>query len=380
MRPITKCLLLLAMLSVLAPYSVLADGEELPPNAAMPIVVAPDEYLRGTVTGIAGRTIDGTENEVQELTIRIESGTDKGRDIMLTNGGVFADPETGVKQGDRVVVVRAVAGNETSYYLADRYRFPWVIGLIVLLVVLAIATGGKRGATATLGLAASVGILALIVLPQIADGGNPIVITLLGGIGIAAVTTFIAHGFRRESGLILGSILAALGVGTLAAYLATLVLRLSGGGSDVALSLTYGPLGDIDLRALLIAGIVLGVLGVLDDVAATQVAAAKEIAAADPRMTARELYRSGMRVGKEHVAALINTLFLAYTGASLPLLLVVMVNLKLPVWAFINNQAIAEEIVRTVVGSGALILTVPIATALASWHFARHHAARKKQS
>ena len=225
--------------------------------------------------------------------------------------------------------------------------------------------------TATVGLAASVGVLALLVLPQIAGGGNPIVVTLLGGVAIAAATTFIAHGFRRESGLILGSMLAALGVGTAAAFLATQLLRLSGGGSDIALSLTYGPLGDIDLRALLIAGIILGVLGVLDDVAATQVAAVKEIAAADPKMTARELYRSGMRVGKEHVAALINTLFLAYTGASIPLLLVVMVNLKLPVWAFINNQAIAEEIVRTVVGSGALILTVPIATALASWHFAR---------
>jgi uncharacterized membrane protein len=95
----------------------------------------------------------------------------------------------------------------------------------------------------------------------------------------------------------------------------------------------------------------------------------KELASANPRLTRRQLYRRGMRIGSEHVAALINTLFLAYAGASLPLLIVGKVNLQLPVWAFLNTESIAEEILRTAVGSGALILAVPIATALAAWYF-----------
>lgn len=363
MRSPTRALIALALL-LAAAFPSLAAAQE-----AAPIDVAPDEFMRGTVTAVRERRIEGAEDPVSEITIRVDSGTDAGRDVQVMQGGAFADPETGVARGDRVVVVRSASGSETSYYLADRYRLPGIAVLVALLVAAAVIVGGKRGVSATLGLAASIGILALVVLPQIAGGGNPLLITFLGGIAIATVTTFIAHGASRESMIVLASILAALAIGTLAAWLSTLGLRLGGFGSEGALSLAYGPLAGMDLRGLLVAGVVLGVLGVLDDVAATQVAAVKEVSAADPRLTARQLYRRGMRVGAEHVAALINTLFLAYAGASLPLLLVGMVNLQLPLWAFLNTESVAEEIVRTVVGSGSLVLAVPIATLLASRFF-----------
>lgn len=349
--------------------AVFLPGLSLAQEEAAPIPVQPDEFLRGTVLSANVRTVEGAEGLIQELNVRLDSGSEVGKEVPVVHGGVLADPEDGVQVGDRVVLVRSDAAGEVTYYLADRYRLPMTFLVIGLLIAIAIAVGGKRGVTATFGLAASVGILALIVLPQLAGGLNPIVVTLLGAVAIATVTTLVTHGPNRETLLVLGSILAALVVGAIGALVTTWALNLGGIGSEEAVALTYGPLADVDLRGLLIAGVILGCLGVLDDVAATQVAAIKEISGADRLLTARQLYRRGMRIGAQHVAALINTLFLAYAGASLPLLLVGMVNMQLPIWAFINTEAVSEEIVRTAVGSVALILAVPIATLFASWHF-----------
>lgn len=368
MRLRTSLLGLLLLSGLLLPGVSLAQ-EATSTEAAAPVSVAPDEFVRGVVLELAARDIEGLEGSVSEAKVRITSGEKTGSDVEVTLGGAFADPKNGLEVGDEVVLVRQVVGEQTTYYIADRYRLPWVWGLIAALVAAAIIVGGRRGVSATFGLAASVAILAFVMLPQLSNGVSPVLVAFLGGVAIATVTTLITHGAKRESMLVLGSILIALTIGALGAFLATWMLHLNGLGSEEAIALTYGPLAGINLGGLLIAGVILGCLGVLDDVAATQVAAIKEIASADPRLTRKQLYRRGMRVGSEHVAALINTLFLAYAGASLPLLLVGRVNLQLPLWAFLNTEAIAEEILRTAVGSGALILAVPIATALAAWYF-----------
>lgn len=338
-------------------------------HAQEAVSVERDAFLRGTVLAIEYRNVENLEGALAEAVVRLREGSAAGAEVRVTLGGAFADPATGLEPGDEVVLVRQVVEGEETFYVADRYRLPWIWGLIAALVAAAILVGGKRGVTATFGLAASVAILAFVMLPQLAGGADPVLVAFLGGVAIATVTTFIAHGATRESALVLGSILIALAIGTAGAFLATWALQLNGLGSEEAIAITYGPLADLDLSGLLVAGVILGCLGVLDDVAATQVAAVQEIAGANPRLTRRQLYRRGMRVGGEHVAALVNTLFLAYAGASLPLLIVGKVNLQLPLWAFLNTEAVAEEIVRTAVGSGALILAVPIATALAAWRF-----------
>lgn len=353
-----------------AAFPLLASAQQAAPDT--PLQVEPDVFLRGTVTALETRP-GGSVGTVYDATVRTDEG-----DVAVVVGGAFAADEGGIAIGDQVVLVRQVVEGEATYYLADRYRLPRVWALIGLLIAAAVVVGGKRGATATLGLAASVGILAFVVLPQVNAGIDPVLVTFLGGVAIAAVTTFLAHGVKRESGLVLAAILAALTAGLIAATVATWALQLNGLGSEEAVAITYGPLAAMDLRGLLIAGVLLGCLGVLDDVAATQVATVKEIAAADPRLTRRQLYRRGMRVGSEHVAALVNTLFLAYAGASLPLLIVGRVNMQLPVWAFLNTESVAEEIVRTAVGSGALILAVPIATGLAAAYFGARRGAPEK--
>ena len=131
-----------------------------------------------------------------------------------------------------------------------------------------------------------------------------------------------------------------------------------------------GELSAVNLRGLLLGGIIIGALGVLDDITTAQTAAIDEISKANPRLGFRELYRSGTSIGREHIASLINTLALAYAGASLPILLLFSINEEMPMWTILNSEFMAEEIVRTLVGSSALLLAVPISTYLAARAFA----------
>ena len=129
-------------------------------------------------------------------------------------------------------------------------------------------------------------------------------------------------------------------------------------------------LSTIDLRGLLLAGIVIGVLGVLDDVTTAQTAAIKEIAHVTGRIGVKPLFKKGLSVGREHIVSLVNTLALAYAGASLPLLLLFSMNEGvIPVWLVLNGEMIAEEVVRTLVGSTVLVLAVPLSTLLAAWYY-----------
>jgi uncharacterized membrane protein len=143
------------------------------------------------------------------------------------------------------------------------------------------------------------------------------------------------------------------------------VLAADVGGSAVMLKFVHSVFGGLDLRGLLLAGIVIGTLGILDDVTVTQVSAVHELRAADPFMPVRDLYRTGLRVGRDHVASFANTLLLAYAGASLSLLVVFTISGSGLVGT-LTNGVVAEEIVRTLVSSIGLVAAVPLTTALAA--------------
>jgi uncharacterized membrane protein len=152
--------------------------------------------------------------------------------------------------------------------------------------------------------------------------------------------------------------------------------KLFGLGSEEAIYLQLVPLEQLNLQGLLLGGIILGALGVLDDITTAQSAAVDELRKANPALGARELYRRGLSVGTEHITSLVNTLFLAYAGASLPLFILFTIYNDMPLWVTLNSEFIAEEIVRTVVGSVALILAVPITTAAAAAIFSRPRPSR----
>ena len=166
-----------------------------------------------------------------------------------------------------------------------------------------------------------------------------------------------------------------LGIAAALSIISVSLAKLSGAAQEEASYLHLEALPTLDLRGLLLGGIIIGALGILDDVTTAQVAVVDELKKANPSLSHGELYRRGISVGQEHIASLINTLVLAYAGASFPLLLVFALDKTIPLWVSLNAEFIAEEVVRTLVGSIALVFAVPISTFLAAYFFSRkkHH-------
>lgn len=324
--------------------------------------VPPDEYLRGKVLS-AEPTDEGIRYRFLLL-----SGAEKGREVevMVRDYEVRGGRQKLGAGGTAVLLKSYKFGATAEYYFVDAYRVPALAVAAVLFFLLAVVFGGRRGAASVLGLAASVFIILGVLVPRIMAGADPFRVIVAGTFLIAAVTIFLAHGVNRRTSIAFSATVLTLGLAAVLAVLAVAATRLFGTGSEHALYLQLGGNGPLDLRGLLLGGILLGALGVLDDVTTAQSAVVEELKRADPTLSFSELWRRGLSVGREHIAALVNTLFLAYAGAGLPLFLLFFMYKEQPFWFILNSEIIAEEIVRTLVGSGALILAVPIATALAA--------------
>jgi uncharacterized membrane protein len=247
------------------------------------------------------------------------------------------------------------------------------IGFALAVVVL----GRLRGVAALGGLLASVGILLWFVAPAILAGRDPVAVAAIGGGAIALVALYLAHGWRTTTHIAALGTFAALGLTMLLSWLVTPAAAFSGFASEEALFLSI--LEGVRTSGLVLAGAILGAIGALDDVTVTQVSTIYELRAANPGQTARQLYQSGLRVGRDHIASTINTLLLAYAGASMPLLLLLTLsNLSISLAA--NSEVVAVEIVRTIVGSIGLIAAVPITTLIAARTAVRPATRRHRRS
>jgi uncharacterized membrane protein len=329
-----------------------------------------DQFVRGRVVRVVEehvRDIAGIEHVVADLEVRIAAGGGRGQTVRASYVVAVPGQEpVRIHPGDGVVLVRSLDPSAGGYEVVDRDRLPALaVGFLVFLAV-ALATSRFRGVTAVLGLGISLLVLARFVVPQIVAGANPLAVTLLGAVAIALVSIYLAHGMSRRTTVALAGTLLTLGIAAASAIAFVAMARLSGAGSEEAIYLQIGYLETVNLRGLLLGGILLGALGVLDDITTAQAAAVEEISRANPALTASELYRRGLSVGREHIVGLINTLVLAYAGASLPLFVLFTLNPDQPLWITLNSEFVAEEIVRTLVGSLALILAVPITTFLAA--------------
>ncbi|WP_246002544.1 YibE/F family protein [Allorhizocola rhizosphaerae] len=268
-------------------------------------------------------------------------------------------PSLGV--GDRVVV----RGGDGRYAVVDHDRSRGLLILVALFAAAVIGFARWRGLTSLVGLAVSFGLLLAFVLPAIQQGSPPLLVAIVGAAAIMFAVIYLTHGVSVSTSVaVLGTLGALVLTGVLGLFV-TDALRLTGGGTEEAAILT-NVLSGVDLRGLLLAGIIIGTLGVLDDVTVTQTAIVNELALADPTLPARRLYTSALRVGRAHVAAVVNTIILAYAGASLPLMLLIVVG-GTGAMDVVTTQAISAEIVRGIVGTLGLIAAVPITTALAAW-------------
>jgi len=243
---------------------------------------------------------------------------------------------------------------------------------VLLFVVVAVIFGRIRGLTSLVGLAISVGVLGWFVVPQILKGSDPLFVCFIGAAVIALTSLYLAHGFNKRTTIALAGTMSTLAVATLLSVLFVSAAKLVGLATDESFYLEIAKNIDLNLRGLLLGGIIIGALGVLDDVTIGQAVTVYELKDANPGFDFKELYRRGMSVGREHIASLINTLFLAYAGVALPVILYLSAfQSQLPLWLTINGESIAEEIIRTVVGSIGIILAVPITTLLAAYWFGR---------
>ncbi|MEV5432256.1 YibE/F family protein [Streptomyces sp. NPDC052701] len=315
-----------------------------------------------TSTAEGSSAVQQADGTCKRATIRVDTGKDKGRTFTEI---VQPDQSRQLEQGQEVVVAyEPSAPKDLQYSVADvNRRFPMTLlaGIFALAVVV---VGRLRGVMALVALAISFLVLSLFMLPAILQGSNPLVVAVVGSSAIMLIALYLCHGLSaRTSVAVLGTLISLLLIGVLGSlFIGWAALT---GNTDDNTGLIHGLYPDIDMSGLLLAGVIIGSLGVLDDVTVTQTSAVWELHEANPSMGWRGLYRAGIRIGRDHIASVVNTLVLAYAGAALPLLLLFSIA-QSSVGTVANSELVAEEIVRTLVGSIGLVASVPVTTALAA--------------
>lgn len=302
------------------------------------------------------------------MTVRILEGDRAGNEATLAWKS-DSHRSTTIHQGSTVVVGEFGKDNDTLAFI-DNFRIPSLIILTTSFIIIVIAVGGRRGAASLIGLGLSVLILGWFVVPFILAGHDAFWVCVAGSYMIALSSILIAHGFKRRTLISIICIVIVLAIVCLLSYLVILFTNLSGMSDEVSFYLSQG-LGGIDMRGIVAGGIIIATLGVLDDIITAQVAVIDELKKAKPVMTMKELYASGSSVGGEHIASLVNTLALAYAGASLPLVLQLVHNSTGSSMLLFNGEYIATEIVRTLVASAGLVLAVPVSTLIAAYMYDR---------
>lgn len=307
-------------------------------------------------------TVEFTEaGNTQQVTIN------HGDMVMLT-------PQELVNAGDTVVLQAIKQTDQTLYYIVDYYRLPVIATLAVFFILVVVISAGKKGLGALVGMGISLVVILQFIIPQILNGANPLIISIVGSVGIITITLFLAHGFNKPTLLSWISTLISLIFVGLLATIAVELARLTGAGTEDANSLRIGITEGINLQGLFLGGIIIGALGVLDDITTSQTAIVIELKNANPKLNTMQLIKQARRVGTEHIASLVNTLVMAYAGVAMPILILLVINPhQWPQWAILNSPIIAEEIVRTIAGSTGLILAVPISTFITAWYVQKNH-------
>ncbi|MFD3696706.1 YibE/F family protein [Streptomyces sp. NPDC058646] len=317
----------------------------------------------GDTSASPGREAQAAQTtECKKATVEVGSGPDKGRTFVEI---VQPGAPRQLEDGQEVVVAFAPdAPRDLQYSVIDVNRKLPMTLLAAIFAVSVVLVGRLRGLFALIALVISFGVLTLFILPAILQGSNPLVVAVVGASAIMLIALYMCHGLTaRTSVAVLGTLVSLLLIGLLGSLF--IDWAFLSGNTDDNTGLIHGLYPNIDMSGLLLAGVIIGSLGVLDDVTVTQTSAVWELHHADPSMGPRALYRAAIRIGRDHIASVVNTLVLAYAGAALPLLLLFSIA-NSSMGSVANSELVAEEIVRTLVGSIGLVASVPVTTALAA--------------
>ncbi|MFE0735632.1 YibE/F family protein [Streptomyces sp. NPDC058855] len=315
-----------------------------------------------TSTPQGREAVNAQQGQCEKATVEVTTGKDKGRRFVEI---VQPDAPRQLDQGQGVVVAYAPdAPRDLQYSVTDVNRKMPMALLAGIFALAVVVVGRLRGLMALVALAVSFLVLTFFILPAILEGSNPLVVAVVGSSAIMLIALYMCHGLSaRTSVAVLGTLISLLLIGLLGSLF--IGWASLSGNTDDNTGLIHGLYPNIDMSGLLLAGVIIGSLGVLDDVTVTQTSAVWELHQADPAMGPRALYRAGIRIGRDHIASVVNTLVLAYAGAALPLLLLFSIA-QSSVGTVANSELVAEEIVRTLVGSIGLVASVPVTTGLAA--------------
>jgi uncharacterized membrane protein len=301
----------------------------------------------------------------QRLEVQLDGSLYRGDVVPLEWGGRRALNDNGfLAPGDRVLLTVVREGTTRTYTIAEVVRLPSLWPLAVLLVLALVAVARVKGAAALVGLAASVAVFLLAVLPSVRGGGDPLLATLVGSVGVLAVAVFVVHGLNAKSVAALAGTIASLALVVVLAAIAVGLARMTGLGTEEAIFVFVGTGGKVDMPRLVLAGVVVASLGALVDMAVGQSSTVFELAATSA-LRGRELYASALNVGRDHVGSLVNTLALAYFGGALPLILLVSLGFQ-PLSVALNSEEITESVMAVLIASIGLVLCVPVTTAIAT--------------
>jgi uncharacterized membrane protein len=331
---------------------IVEDRQEIIKAKVIEILSERSELIPGT----------DTNHKVEKIRIEVLEGEVKGKVLELDND--FID----LSDGDIFYLKRIIPweGGKDLYSVYEPYRTPSLLVLTILFIVLTIIFGGKQGLRGLLSLGGSLVLIGFVLLPAILKGYSP----FLTSIGISSLIiilgSYITHGFNKTTtSAVVGMILTISVIGIFA-YYSIHAVELTGFDTDEATYLHFNTQGRIDLAGLLLGGILIGLLGVMYDAAIGQAISVEELHRVAPHIPRRTIYKRAIRIGREHIGALVNTLAIAYVGASLPLLLLFYASSESSV-VIINREIFSTEIVRSLIGSIGLILAVPITTLISVW-------------
>lgn len=343
------------------------------PPSGSEVLGPPADLYDGTVVERVSKPCAGVTEGVQSdglvqarcatVVVELEEGPDRGEEIAVEVGEGPGAPK--LREGMPIVVGRAPGVEGLSdYYFADYQRDRPLLLLGLLFAGAVVVLGRWRGLAALGALAVSLLVIVQFVLPAILDGSNPLAVAVVGAAAVMFLALYLTHGVSAQTTTAVLGTMASLALTAVLAAVFVKASRFTGLVSEEA-NFLQAAAGQVNVKGLLLGGIVIGSLGVLDDVTVTQASAVWQLHAADPRQSARQLYWSALRIGRDHIGSTVNTLVLAYAGASLPLLLLFTLSSQ-PVGAVVTGEVMAEEVVRTLVGSIGLVAAVPITTALAA--------------
>lgn len=365
-----KKLLIAAVLGI-----VLLTGLCAPARAQTPALIEPIT-AEGTIVAIT-ETGKETFNEelvpFQQLEILLTTTDYRGQTLSVKNTAAGADITAQFETyavGDKIRLNLDLSSGQPQAAIAGHVKRYGLLSLAMLFILAVLLIGRFWGLMSLLGLAISFFIIFRQIIPMIIKGYDPVVSTLIGAALIIPTTFYVSHGWNKKTHVGVISTLISL---ALTGFLALIFINrtyLTGFASEDVGFLQIERHGTIDIKGLLLAGIIIGTLGILDDVTIGQASVVEQIKRTNPAIGFFKLFQKGMRVGQDHISSMVNTLVLVYAGASLPLLLLFFGSNKNLI-DIIEFELVAEEIVKMLVGSIGLIMAAPLATFLAAHLFSK---------